>query len=449
MNYYTKMQIYIQKGMTKMSNWRLYTPEGTTDLLPKQCAEKSMIENSITDVFASYGYQVVETPVMQFYDAYDTPSSKMEQEILYKFFDKEGRIMVLRPDVTTSLARMVATKLPVGPFPLRMQYSGKVFRYVDSYSSVQREFCQSGIELLGVKNDMADCEVILCAMEALLSVGLETFQIEIGQVEFFKGIMEQASLSDEEAENVRRYIDKKDTLALDEYLKTLNLTKPIYDILTKLPSLFGGIEILNEIDESSLREKSRVALTNLRNIYKILAECGYEKYISIDLSLVKGINCYTGMIFKGITHGVGFPICSGGRYDGLTTEFGADIPAVGMAIGTDRLMGVLTRQNLLESTIGSDALVFGSDSAKCFKLLTALRNEGYVAEQYLNDDKYENAVALARKTNIQGIISITEGDNVCVHNLADDTKNYITLDELLSHDDECECGCGHEHTHHH
>ena len=435
-----------------MSNWRLYTPEGTTDLLPKQCAEKTSIENAISDVFASYGYQVVETPVMQFYDAYDTPSSKMEQEILYKFFDKEGRIMVLRPDVTTSLARMVATKLPNGPFPLRMQYSGKVFRYVDSYSSVQREFCQSGIELIGAKNDMADCEVILCAMEALLASGLETFQIEIGQVEFFKGLLEQAQLSDDDAEHVRRLIDKKDTLALEAYLKTLNLSEAVFDILIKLPTLFGEIDILDAIDESVLSEKSKNALLNLRNIYKILSECGYEKYISIDLSLVKGTNCYTGMIFKGFTHGVGFPICSGGRYDDLIAEFGAKIPAVGMAIGTDRLVSVLTRQNLLDSAIGSDALIFGSNPVWCFALLTALRNEGYVAEQYLSDDNFNNAVAYAKATNVQGIFKIEDDGKVCVYNLIEDTKEYTTIDELLTedeHDHDCDCGCHHEHGHHH
>lgn len=428
-----------------MSNWRQYTPEGTQDILPKQCAEKTMIENTISDVFSGYGYQVVETPVMQYYDAYDTPGSKMEQEMLYKFFDKEGRIMVLRPDVTTSLARMVATKLPDGPFPLRMQYSGKVFRYVDSYSSVQREFCQSGIELLGVNNDLADCEVILCAMEALLACGLEHFQIEIGQVEFFKGLMEGSGLCEEEMEHTRRLIDKKDTLALSEYLKTLPLPIDIRNILLKLPTLFGGIEILNELETTGLNEKAARSLANLRTIYQTLADCGYEKYISIDLSLVKGINCYTGMIFKGFTHGVGFPICSGGRYDGLTGEFGADIPAVGMAIGTDRLLTVLKRQNLLDFPIGSDVLVFGENVPFCFRVLSALRKAGYAAEHYINDDNYDHALALATETNIQGVIRVDRDGSLCIHNLDENTKNYTTLDELLENEEEESCSCGHHH----
>lgn len=427
-----------------MSNWKLYTPEGTSDLLPTQCAQKESIENSIAGVFESYGYQVVETPVMQYYDAYDTPTSKMEQEMLYKFFDNEGRIMVLRPDVTTSLARMVATKLAQGPFPLRMHYSGKVFRYVDSYSSIQREFCQSGIELVGIKSDAADCEVILCAMEALLSCGLETFQVEIGQVEFFKALMEQTKLDNENIETLRRYIDKKDTLALSNCIKKLALDESIASLLLRLPTLFGGIEILDEIDESVLDNKARAALSNLRTIYETLAACGYEKYISIDLSLVKGINCYTGMIFKAFTHGVGFPICSGGRYDGLISEFGADIPAVGMAIGTDRLLSVLLRQNLLKEVSGADILILSTDIARSYELATVLRNEGYVVEQDTANMNEDEALIYAENAKIQGIMTILDDGTVYVHNLLDGTKETTTMDELLC-DEECSCGHCHDH----
>lgn len=431
-----------------MSNWKLYTPEGTGDLLPKQCAEKTMTENTIADVFTSYGYQVTETPVMQFYDAYDTRTGKMEQEMLYKFFDKEGRIMVLRPDVTTSLTRMAATKLSEAPMPIRLQYSGKVFRYVDSYSSVQREFCQSGIELFGVKSDMADSEVILCAIEALLACGLESFQIEIGQVEFFKGLAEQANLSEEDAEHVRRLIDKKDRLALSETLKTLSVPKEVASVLKQLPSLFGGIEILDDIDTEILNEKSATALDNLRTVYQILSDCGFEKYISIDLSLVKGINSYTGIIFKGITHGIGFPICSGGRYDSLPNEFGANFPAVGMAIGTDRLLSVLTRQNLLDVPFGSDMLVFGNNPVLCFQVLSALRRAGYTAEQYLQDNSYENALAYAKQANIQGVCRFLSDETLSIYNLEEESENSISLAELLTdmtEEHEEDCCCGHHH----
>ena len=202
--------------------------------------------------------------------------------------------------------------------------------------------------------------------------------------------------------------------------------------------------MLEEIPSEVLSEKSKQALDNLRAIYTILSDCGFEKYISIDLSLVKGINSYTGMIFKGITHGVGFPICSGGRYDSLPNEFGANLPAVGMAIGTDRLISVLMRQNLLDIPTGSDMLIFGENVPLCFRVLTALRNAGYTAEHYLNDSCYENAVALAETTNIQGIVKVADDGTLYIHNLVENTRSSTTLDRLLEESEE-ECGCGHHH----
>ena len=429
-----------------MSNWRLYTPEGTSDLLPKQCAEKMNIENAISDVFASFGYQVVEVPVIQFYDVYDTESGRIEQETMYKFFDREGRILVLRPDITTSVARMAATRLSDGVYPKRLYYCGKVFRYVDSYSSGQREFCQAGIELIGIKNDLADSEVIACAIESLMATGLEQFQIEIGQVEFFKGILSQAGFDDDQAEQLRKLVDKKDSLAIEEFLGNFPIDPNVKELILELPALFGDIEILDRIDRSILNEQSLSALENLKNVYDLLSGYGFEQYISIDLSLVNGINCYTGIIFKGITHGIGFAVCSGGRYDGLIGEFGKNVPAVGMAIGTDRLISVLIRQQLLDFEPGADTLVFGDSPALCYQISTALRNEGFVAEQYLSDENYENALAYAKANNVQGIVSVKQDGTVSVHNIIEDTINETTLDELLGG---CDCGEDGCHCHEH
>ena len=136
-----------------MANWKLYTPDGTTELLPDQCADKTSVENSICEVFEDFGYKVVETPVMQFYDAYTTPSGAIAQEGMYKLFDRDGRILVLRPDITTCIARMAAGKLSDGVFPKRLYYSGKVFRYADRLYDVSCEFCQAGVELIGAKSD--------------------------------------------------------------------------------------------------------------------------------------------------------------------------------------------------------------------------------------------------------------------------------------------------------
>ncbi len=429
-----------------MADWKLYTPEGTQDVLPRQCADKMKMESAISEVFEGFGYEVVETPVLQFYDAFDTQSGKIQQEMMFKFFDAQGRILVLRPDITTCLARMVASKLDDGVYPKRLYYCGKVFRFIDEFASGQREFCQAGIELFGAKGDVADAEVIACAIESLFATGLERFQIEIGQVEFYKAVVSQAGLNEEEAETLRALIDKKDALAINEFVKNKNTEKGLAQLLEELPTLFGGIDVLDRLDRSLLNEQAINALDNLKNVYALLCSYGYEDYISIDLSLVQGINRYTGIIFKGITHGIGYSVCAGGRYDGLTGDFGTSLSAVGMAIGTDRLLTVLSRQNLLEPTSGSEFLVTGEDAALTYQIATALRDCGYRAQQALCGESEQVLKDYAKANNIQGILTVKDGHHSAViYNLELDETTDVDLNELLAHDDfhchddDCHC----------
>ncbi|MBE7027912.1 MAG: ATP phosphoribosyltransferase regulatory subunit [Ruminococcaceae bacterium] len=415
-----------------MANWKLYTPDGTTEFLPGQCADKTSVENSICEVFEDFGYKVVETPVMQFYDAYTTQSGAIAQEVMYKFFDRDGRILVLRPDITTCIARMASGKLSDGILPKRLYYSGKVFRYADRLYDVSCEFCQAGIELIGAKTDTADAEVISCAIEALLSTGLEKFQIEVGQVEFFKGLIASSNISDETSEKIRALIDKKDSFAIEQLLKKIATDEHIKDLICKLPTLFGDIDVLDSIDVSSLPKQSKDAILNLKNVYSILCDYGFGKYISFDLSLVQGINCYTGIIFKGITHGIGYSICSGGRYDGLCGEFGTDLPAVGMAIETDRLISVLSRNKEMGHIYSSDLLVYCENNSLKYRLLKSLRDEGYAAEDYVLDGNFSDAYNYAKSAKIQGVMNVSNTEHlVTIHNLEDGSFTECDLCELL------------------
>ena len=410
-----------------MSNWRLHTPEGTTDLLPSLCMKKNELENDILNVFGSYGYDTVEVPVMQFYDVYSTSAGKIEQEIMYKFFDAENRITVLRPDITTAVARLVATKMSDSAEVKRLCYCGKVFRQIDSFASGQKEFCQAGIELIGANGEEAECEVISCAIESLLAAGLDEFLIEIGQVEFFKGLVSEAHLSEEETEELRVLIDKKDSLSIREFLKEKDITREIKELLFMLPTLFGEPEILEKIDVSKIGERAKNALDNLKNVCASLAEVGFSDYISVDLSLVQGINCYTGIIFKGITNGVGFSVCTGGRYDTLLGEYGFSAPAVGMALGTDRILNVLESMegDGHDHETGADILVSGDSFGAKFKAATALRNSGYVVENYLGS---ADAKEYAEKMGISGILYILDNENYVLLNLEDgsEIKGKIT-----------------------
>ncbi len=426
-----------------MSDWKRYTPDGTQDVLPRQCANKMKIEAAIAQTFEGFGYQVAETPVMQFYDAFNTHAGKIPQEMMYKFFDAQGRILVLRPDITTCLARMVASKLDDGCYPKRLYYCGKVFRYIDEFASGQREFCQAGVELFGAEGSLADAEVIACAIEALLAAGLEQFQIEIGQVAFCKALIHQTALQDEDAEALCTLIDKKDALAIHEFVQGKVTDAALAELLESLPGLFGGIEVLERLKPNTLSAEAQAALENVKQVYQLLCDYGYEDFISIDLSLVQGINRYTGIIFKGITHGIGYSICAGGRYDGLTGEFGAPLAAVGMAIGTDRLLTVMSRQKLLDEPLGADFLVASADPALGYRVLTELRDGGYVAEQALCGEDEAALRAYAEQNAMQAVLTIDDDGTAMIYKLETGESLPVHLHELLEHDEDCCCdACG-------
>ncbi len=329
-----------------MSNWKLHTPNGVNDILADECAVKNGIESKIKAAFAAKGYGEVQTPTFEYYDCYAGAGGQLSQENMFKFFDEQGRILVLRPDFTTSIARMASTKMSDKPYPQRYMYCGSVFRVEQTQGARQREFTQSGIELIGSYSPEADAEVIAAAMDAVKAVGINDFSMEIGQIAFFNGLKEQACLDEDETERLRERIDSKDSVGIKAITDKLHIEDGVKKLMIDLPYLFGGGEVLEKAYVDGLNEASKLALDNIKRIYDILCEKGYEKYVSIDLGMLESINYYTGSIFKCYTHGVAFPICAGGRYDNLMGQFGAPRGAVGAAIGVNRLMSVITSKEI-------------------------------------------------------------------------------------------------------
>lgn len=323
-----------------------HTPEGLTDILADECDVKFKIETAVREVFAKHGYHMVQPPTFEYYDVYDAAAAT-KPENMFKFFDTNGRMLALRPDLTTSVARMAATK-PMGELPYRISYSGSAFRNDEAFSLArQREFSQMGIELIGDESVAADAEVISVAIESLLKSGVTDFQIDMGQVDYYKGLAEQAGLSDELSDKLRSKINDKDFVAIECMLDELKLDAELKNAFMELPKLFGGIDIARDaLKNPVLCDKSRKAIENLIEVYDILKAEGLDSYAAIDLSMVPNLDYYTGIIVKGFTKGVGFPICSGGRYDNLTAKFGRNLPATGIAMGLERIMtAIAEKQN--------------------------------------------------------------------------------------------------------
>lgn len=318
-----------------------HTPAGLTDILVKECELKFKIETAAREVFARHGYHVVQPPMFEYYDVYDAAVTKAEN--MFKFFDNNGRMLALRPDLTTSVARIAATK-PLGELPYRIAYSGSAFRNDETFSNDRRrEFSQAGIELIGNGGTDADAEVIEIAIEALLKFGVKDFQIDMGHADYYKGLAEIAGLDPIVSDKLRANINDKDFVAIEGILDGIDIDEKLKEVFMELPKMFGGIETAVAAAKNPIiGEKSRVALENLISVYEILKGKGLDKYISTDLGMVPNLDYYTGIIVKGFAKGVAFPICSGGRYDNLTEKFGKALPATGIAIGIERVMTALS-----------------------------------------------------------------------------------------------------------
>lgn len=393
-----------------MSKWKNYIPEGTKDILLKQCTKKNNIISKLREVFLSGGYEEIQTPTLEYYDVFDFENQPINQEKMYKFFDQKGRILVLRPDFTIPIARVFSNKLKKSP--TKLCYSGEIFRANEIHYGKNNEITQSGVEIIGVSNYKAEVEAIKIAIEALKEIGIEDFKIEIGQSNFYKSIIEGLCLEENELDELRIFIENKNIGSLAVFLKSKSdrLNADEITLLKKLPQLFGGIEILDSAQKLTKNDKALKALNNIKNIYEALYNIGYSKYLSIDLGMIQNFNYYTGVIFKGYVNELGEEILSGGRYDNLMSEFGDDTPAVGLGINVDNILAVLKDDSILNN--GSKKYYIHCDAAgysKVSEILKELKAQGNIAELSLFDS-FEEARSYCKTKNIINLIEIKNGE---------------------------------------
>jgi len=416
-----------------MSKWKIYTPEGVQDILFKECYIKKNLESTLRSLFRSSAYYEIETPMLEFYDVFAEEAEMAPQETMFKFFDQQGRILVLRPDITIPVARIAATKLKDELLPVKLSYIGNTFKYNEMGGGKQKEFTQAGVEILGLSNPEADAEVIAAAILSVKATGIENFQIDIGQVEFFKGLMEETGLSENSVEQMRILIDSKDYLGIEEMVKGKDIRKDLKELILGLPGMFGSIDVIDRVEKITRNKRSLDALKNLRQVLEILNDYGIDKYVSIDLGMVQNVNYYTGIIFRGFTYGVGFPILSGGRYDNLIEKFGKLLPAIGFSLGINMVMMALDRQKVDIGRPFVDSLICSSKDGRstAFKLSLELKKQGLVIETDITGQSMEAEKKYAAQKKIGGIINILDSENIEVINIETGETKKTTIKKLL------------------
>lgn len=388
----------------------LKSPYGTRDFLPQEAANKRSIESMLIQLFTAWGYDEIVTPTIEYLDTLTIGNGQTIEPHMFKFFDRQNRTLALRHEMTTPIARVVASRMRDTVRPLKFSYISNVYRYEQAQAGRQCEFYQAGVEFMGPITAEADAEVIALAINGLKKCGLMNFQVCLGQVDFINGLMREFNLSTEVQLNIREALEHRNLVALKEIAEQTDLPQSSKNILCSLPLLHGGAEVLKKAWDMAVNEQSRRALDNLSAIYQLLKSYGADKYVQFDLGVIRDFNYYTGMVFEVYTPGLGFPLCGGGRYDRMLSDFGAACPATGFALGIERIMLALERDGIEQEALKKDFFVAYSSGKvqNAIKKAAEKRSEGFVVELAPSVLSKEEAAAYQKEKGYAILLYIEE-----------------------------------------
>lgn len=330
-----------------MKNQLLHTPEGVRDIYNEECEKKLELQDRLHKALKRHGYHSIQTPTFEFFDIFGKEVGTIPSSELYKFFDREGNTLVLRPDITPSIARSAAKYFMDEDMPIRLSYMGNTFINNHSYQGRLKESTQLGAELIGDDTVDGDAEMIAMAIDALKSSGLKDFQISVGHVEFFRGLMEAAGLSEEQEEVIRELIANKNFFGVEEEISDCSMNQNLKELFGMLGTIYDNAASFEEA-KTYAADYPRVykAIRRLEDLDAVLKIYGVDKYVTYEFGMLSSYHYYTGVIFAGYTYGSGEPVVKGGRYDKLLTYFGKDAASIGFAIVVDQLMAAISRQKI-------------------------------------------------------------------------------------------------------
>ncbi len=412
----------------------LHTPEGVRDIYDNECKKKLKILHKMHHVLSLYSYNDIETPTFEFFDIFNQDKGSATSNEMYKFFDRENNTLVLRPDITPSIARCAAKYYHDEELPIRLCYQGNTFFNTHNHQGKLNEITQLGAELINDDSSAADAEVIATVIDCFLAVGLKEFQIEIGEVDFFKGILEEAELDKNTVDTVRDYIHNRNFFGLESLIKELDLNEEVKKVLLSFDQLFGGYEMLENARTLVTNAVSLEAIRRLEKVYKALSYSGYEKYISFDFSLLSRYEYYTGIMFRGYTYGTGDAVVKGGRYNNLLSQYGKDAPAIGFAFYIDDLMMAISRQKIEVPIDNSDSIIlYDIEKQKtAIRLANHLRRSGRKVELIRKSRKKEirDYAAYGKKNHFSGMFYLTSDTTVDVYDFVSEEISGALIEDI-------------------
>ncbi|MCR4716677.1 MAG: ATP phosphoribosyltransferase regulatory subunit [Lachnospiraceae bacterium] len=412
---------------------RIHTPEGVRDIYGEELKLKNMIEDKLDKVLKSYAYDYIETPTIEYFNVFNGDKGTASSNEMYKLFDRENNTLVVRPDITPSIARCVAKYFSNEKLHLRLCYKGRTFKNLPRLHGKMNEVTHVGAELIGDDESAADGEILSMVVESMLNLGLKDFQVSIGQVDFFRGIVKSFNLDADVEKALRDAITDNKTYLIREIGHKAGIKDELLDILAGMYVNPDNDEILKKASDLADNEISANAIDRLYKVYQIMKLYGYEEYVSFDLSLISDYDYYSGIVFKGYTYGSGSPVVAGGRYNGLISKFGLDMPSVGYAFIVDELMFALAKQRveLNREANGVMVLYQNEDLSQAIKLSKALREKdlSVLLSRKSSRSSLDDYICHALNHEISKIIYMS--DDIKIINAETKEEKTATVDEIL------------------
>lgn len=412
----------------------LHTPEGVRDIYDNECKKKLKVMKQMHHVLSLYSYNDIQTPTFEFFDIFNQDKGSAASNEMYKFFDRENNTLVLRPDITPSIARCVAKYYTDEDLPIRLCYQGSTFFNTPNHQGKLKEITQLGAELINDDSSAADAEVISTVIDCFLAAGMKEFQIEIGEVDFFKGILEEAQLDENTGNEIRNFIHNRNFFGLESLIKELDINENCKKVLLSFDQLFGGFEMLEKAKELVTNKTSLEAIARLEKVYKALSYSGYEQYISFDFSQLSRYEYYTGIVFRGYTYGTGDAVVKGGRYNNLLKQYGKAASAIGFAFYIDDVMMAISRQKIEVSIDNSDSIIlYDIEQQKmAIQLANHLRQSSRKVELIRKSKKknIKDYAAYGKKNHFSGMFYLTSDTTVDVYDFVSDEIGSALIEDI-------------------
>jgi histidyl-tRNA synthetase len=417
-------------------------PRGTRDFLFNEMKERKSVESTMRLIFETYGYGEVKTPIFEELSLFTTKSGEGIKDQIYHFQDKGGRDLALRPELTAPVARMYIKELQKSPKPVKMYYFGSCFRYERPQAGRWRQFWQFGCELIGGKSPSSEAEVISMAAHCLDELGLEDFEIHIGNLGILRNILNDANIKGEVQDQVMGVIDKGDVEELGSLLEDIEVDDNSRELLLKLIGMKGNISIVKEVEALiNCNKHACNALCELEELLESLDAFGFSNYV-VNLGIARGLDYYTGTVFEIYVPGLGAQkqISGGGTYNLIEVFGGENVESTGFAFGFDRVMDALKKQEKpIETKLSVEVFVAPiKDDLKldAFGIAQKLRKNGIATEVDLVGKKLKKILSYADNMGINYVVLVGARDlkegKVTVKDMNSGEQEMVELGNIVA-----------------